>query len=140
MRSRTAYPMSRTSATSRPGKTAQTEKRTSYFLRQGGANTGRAAGTASKLISERGEHLQLPEMTMSSAIAEIEAKVRTLNRKDKAELIRVLIAELDGPADADVERTWFEEAKRRHREIIEGKVKPAPAERVFENLRARLKR
>jgi len=79
-------------------------------------------------------------MTMSSAIAEIEAKVRTLNRKDKAELIRVLIAELDGPADADVERTWFEEAKRRHREIIEGKVKPAPAERVFENLRARLKR
>ena len=77
---------------------------------------------------------------MSSAVAEIEAKVRTLSREDKAELIRALIAELDGPADADVERAWLEEAKRRHREIIEGKVKPVPAERVFENLRARLKR
>ncbi len=76
---------------------------------------------------------------MSSAVAEIEAKVRTLSREDKAELIRALIAELDGPADADVERAWLEEAKRRHREIIEGKVKPVPAERVFENLRARLK-
>jgi putative addiction module component (TIGR02574 family) len=80
------------------------------------------------------------EMTMSSAVAEIEAKVRTLSREDKAELIRALIAELDGPADADVERAWLEEAKRRHREIVEGKVKPVPAERVFENLRARLKR
>ena len=77
---------------------------------------------------------------MSSAVAEIEAKVRTLSREDKAELIRALIAELDGPADAEVERAWLEEAKRRHREIIEGKVKPVPAERVFENLHARLKR
>jgi putative addiction module component (TIGR02574 family) len=79
-------------------------------------------------------------MTMSGAVAEIEAKVRTLSREDKAKLIRALIAELDGPADADVERAWFDEAKRRHREIIEGKVRPVPAERVFENLRARLKR
>ncbi len=77
---------------------------------------------------------------MSSAVAEIEAKVRTLSREDKAELIRTLIAELDGPADPDVERAWFEEAKRRHREIVEGKVKSVPAERVFENLRTRLKR
>jgi putative addiction module component (TIGR02574 family) len=80
------------------------------------------------------------EMTMSSAVAEIEAKVRTLSREDKAELIRALIAELDGPADPDVERAWFEEAKRRHREIVEGKVKSVPAERVFENLRTLLKR
>jgi len=77
---------------------------------------------------------------MSSAVAEIEAKVRTLSREDKAELIRVLIAELDGPADADVERAWLEEAKRRHREIVDGKVKPVPAERVFENLHSRLTR
>ena len=77
---------------------------------------------------------------MSSAVAEIEAKVRTLSREDKAELIRALIAELDGPADLDVERAWFEEAKRRHREIVEGKVKSVPAERVFEKLRTRLKR
>ncbi len=77
---------------------------------------------------------------MSTAVAELEAKIRTLSADDKVELIRVLITELDGPADADVERAWLEEAQRRHREIAEGKVELVPGERVFENLRARLKR
>ena len=77
---------------------------------------------------------------MSTVVAEIEAKIRSLSLQDKTELIRALIAELDGPADPDVERAWLEEAQRRHREITEGKVQPVPGERVFENLRARLKR
>lgn len=55
------------------------------------------------------------------------------------ELIRALIAELDAPADSDVERAWLEEAQRRYREVTAGKVQPVPAERVFENLRSRLK-
>ena len=77
---------------------------------------------------------------MSANVAEIEAKIRSLSFEDKTELIRALIAELDGPADADVERAWLEEAQRRHREVTEGKVKPVPGERVFEKLRSRLKR
>ena len=77
---------------------------------------------------------------MSTVVAEIEAKIRSLSLEDKTELIRALIAELDGPADPDVERAWLEEAQRRNREITEGKVQPVPGERVFENLRARLKR
>lgn len=77
---------------------------------------------------------------MSTAIAEIETKIRALSFEDKADLIRSLIAELDGPADADVESAWLKEAQRRHREIVEGKVQPVPGERVFANLRARLKR
>ncbi len=76
---------------------------------------------------------------MPTAVAEIEAKIRDLNLEDKANLIRSLIAELDGPADANVERAWLEEAQRRHREVVEGKVQPVPAERVFAKLRARLK-
>ena len=80
------------------------------------------------------------EVAMSSDVAEIEAKIRSLSFEDKAELLRVLISELDGPADADVERAWLIEAQRRHREIVEGKVKPVPAQRVFQNLRARLKK
>jgi len=76
---------------------------------------------------------------MSTAVAEIEAKIRELSLEDKADLLRSLIAELDGPADADVERAWLEEARRRHREIVEGKVQPVPGEKVFANLRARLK-
>jgi putative addiction module component (TIGR02574 family) len=77
---------------------------------------------------------------MSTAVAEIEAKIRALSLDDKADLIRSLIAELDGPPDADVEGAWLKEAQRRHREIVEGNVQPIPGERVFANLRARLKR
>jgi len=77
---------------------------------------------------------------MPTAIAQIEAKIRALSFEDKADLIRSLIAELDGPADAGVEAAWLEEAQRRHREVVEGKVRAVPGERVFANLRARLKR
>jgi len=76
---------------------------------------------------------------MSTNVAEIEAKIRSLTLEDKTELIRFLIADLDGPADTDAQRAWLVEAQRRHREIIEGKVEPVPAQRVFQNLRARLK-
>ena len=77
---------------------------------------------------------------MSTAAAEIEAKIRELSLDEKTDLIRSLIAELDGPADAGVEAAWLEEAQRRHQEVVEGKVRPVPGERVFANLRARLKR
>jgi putative addiction module component (TIGR02574 family) len=77
---------------------------------------------------------------MSNDIAEIEARIRSLSAEEKAELIRGLIADLDGPAEAGVEQAWLEEAQRRHREVTEGKVQAIPGERVFENLRARLKR
>lgn len=77
---------------------------------------------------------------MSTAIAEIEAKIRALNPDEKADLIRSLIAELDGPADADVEAAWVKEAQRRHRDVVEGKVQPVPGDQVFANLRERLKR
>ena len=39
---------------------------------------------------------------MSTVVAEIEAKIRSLSLEDKNELIRALIAELDGPSDAGV--------------------------------------
>jgi len=77
---------------------------------------------------------------MSTDVAEIEAKIRSLSPEDRAELLRALIADLDGPAEADVEQAWLAEAQRRHREVTEGKVKPVPGARVFENLRSRLKR
>ena len=76
---------------------------------------------------------------MSTDVAEIEAKIRSLSVEDKTELLRALIAELDGPADADAESAWLLEAQRRHREVRDGKVKPVSGEGVFENVRARLK-
>ena len=54
---------------------------------------------------------------MSTNVAEIEAKILSLSLEDKTELLRLLIAELDGPVDADVEKAWLREAQRRHREI-----------------------
>jgi putative addiction module component (TIGR02574 family) len=77
---------------------------------------------------------------MSSVVADIEAKIRSLSVEEKTELVRALIAELDGPPDSGVEGAWLQEAQRRHREVVEGTVQPAPGERVFKNLRARLKR
>jgi len=77
---------------------------------------------------------------MTRLVDEIEAKIRSLKPKEKTELLRSLIAELDGPPDADVERAWLDVAKRRHREIIEGKVSTIPAAQVFKRGRARLKR
>jgi len=52
----------------------------------------------------------------------------------------IATAELDGPADADVEAVWIQEVQRRHREIVQGKVQPVPGEQVYANLRNRLKR
>jgi putative addiction module component (TIGR02574 family) len=76
---------------------------------------------------------------MSTAIIEIEAKIRALSATDKADLLRALIAELDSPADADVEAAWLQEAQRRRREVVAGKVQPVPGDQVFKDLRARLK-
>ncbi len=77
---------------------------------------------------------------MATALAEIEEKVRALSQSDKAAMIRVLIGELNGPSDSDVENAWITEAKRRHQELIEGRVKGVPGDQVFANVRALLAR
>jgi len=75
---------------------------------------------------------------MTRALKDIEREIRELSFEDKIELIRSLIAELDGPADANAERAWLETSQRRYRELIEGKVKGIPGPLVFDRLRRRL--
>jgi putative addiction module component (TIGR02574 family) len=77
---------------------------------------------------------------MARAIEQIQEEIRSLSTGQKVALLRSLIAELDAPADPDVEQAWLEEAQRRHRDLLEGKVKGVPGEQVFENLRSRLSR
>jgi hypothetical protein len=77
---------------------------------------------------------------MSTEVADIEARIRSLGPEERTQLLRVLLADLDGPAEGDVERAWLEEAQRRHREVADGRVQPVPGARVFENLRSRLQR
>lgn len=71
---------------------------------------------------------------MAHTVEKIEEEIRTLSPGEKLELLRLLIAELDAPSDADVERVWLDEAQRRQREFVEGNVKGVPGERVFGNL------
>ena len=75
---------------------------------------------------------------MARAVADIENDIRALTADEKLELLRSLIRELDGPADANVEKAWLVESHRRYRELVEGKVKAVPGRLVFERLRLRL--
>ena len=75
---------------------------------------------------------------MGRAVKGIEREIRELCSEDKIELIRTLIAELDAPADSNVERAWLETSQRRYRELVEGKLKGVPGPLVFERLRKRL--
>jgi putative addiction module component (TIGR02574 family) len=75
---------------------------------------------------------------MSRAVKDIEREIRELSSEEKIELIRTLIAELDAPPDANVERAWLETSQRRYRELVEGKVKGIPGPLVFERLRKQL--
>jgi len=74
------------------------------------------------------------------AVKDIENDIRALSLEEKRDLLRALIAELDAPADPAVEELWLAESQRRHRELVEGKVKGTPGPVVFERLRSRLGR
>jgi len=82
----------------------------------------------------------ISEKTMATVVEEIEARIRSLNVAEKTELLRSLIADLDGPPQSDVSDQWMATARRRYREIAEGRVEAVPADRVFDKVRARLKR
>jgi hypothetical protein len=75
---------------------------------------------------------------MARSLKELEQEIRTLTAEEKVALLRSLIAELDEPADPNVERAWLEASQRRYRELVEGKVKGVPGPLVFDRLRARL--
>lgn len=76
---------------------------------------------------------------MARAISDIEREIRELDTEQKRDLLRTLIAELDPPADAEIEKAWLKESQRRYRELIEGKVQGVSGSLVFERLRTRIR-
>jgi len=52
---------------------------------------------------------------MARAITDIEDEIRRLPAKAQERLLHVLLEELDGPPDPDVEAAWLEEIQRRSR-------------------------
>jgi len=77
---------------------------------------------------------------MARAIADIEQDIRSLSEQDRLALLRSLIADLDGPPDADVDAAWLDEAERRDRELSAGTVTSIPGDEVFREARTLLRR
>ena len=76
---------------------------------------------------------------MAQSLDSIKIQIKALNSTEKAELLGVLVSELESATDNGVAQAWLEEAKRRHAELAEGTVSPIPASVVFQRARERLR-
>ena len=76
---------------------------------------------------------------MARKIEEIEREIRSLSDDERNELLRDLVADLDGNPAPEVEKAWMEEAQRRLRELQRGDVEVLSADEVFKSARDRLK-
>ena len=69
---------------------------------------------------------------MSKSLSDLEAEFRRLPTKDRARLIRRLLATLESENDGDVEQLWLDEAERRLAAYRRGETKLHPGEEVFD--------
>jgi putative addiction module component (TIGR02574 family) len=73
-------------------------------------------------------------------LEEIRAEALSLPQESRARLVESLMATLVESPDTGVEQAWFEEAKRRRQQLLEGTVQGIPAEEVFARLSAKHRR
>jgi putative addiction module component (TIGR02574 family) len=71
---------------------------------------------------------------MAATVEELEAEALALPAKQRARLVKKLIASLD--ADPDIENAWAEEIERRHAEIESGSVSLLPGAETLAQLKA----
>ncbi len=64
----------------------------------------------------------------------------SLPAEARLDLIEKLLASLNLPTQATINRLWAEEAERRVAEIERGKAKLIPGEKVFERIRKKYRR
>ena len=74
---------------------------------------------------------------MSKILSDIESEARRLPTKDRARLIRRLLATLESENEGDVEQLWLDEAERRLAAYRRGETTSHPGEEVFEAIRTR---
>lgn len=72
-------------------------------------------------------------------VKKIALELLGLPAESRALLAEKLIESLDEKQDKDIEAVWIKEAKRRSREIKNGKVKCRPAKDVLREARLKLK-
>jgi putative addiction module component (TIGR02574 family) len=58
----------------------------------------------------------------------------------RVHLIEKLLASLNLPTEAEIDRLWAEEAERRIVQVDKGEVKLRPGERVFSGIRRKYRR
>ncbi|GMW06634.1 MAG: addiction module protein [Gammaproteobacteria bacterium] len=71
---------------------------------------------------------------MSRDVRQIEADARTLAPRDRARLVRRLIASLDVGEDIDAEQIWLDEAEKRLAAYRRGEIAAVPGDEVFGEL------
>ena len=76
---------------------------------------------------------------MARALADIERDISALSQKERTELLRKLIDDLDAPSDANSEAAWLKESERRLGEIESGTARTFPADDVIKDARKLLK-
>jgi Putative addiction module component len=76
---------------------------------------------------------------MARALSDIEQDIRSLTEQDRARLLRLLISDLDAPADAGADAAWLVEAERRLAQDEDGSALTYPLDEVLEEARSRLK-
>ncbi len=76
---------------------------------------------------------------MSAVLEQLKAQALKLSASERDELLRALIASIDGQAEDTPEaiaRAWDEEIERRIADFEAGKTGSVPAEQVFAEIRA----
>ena len=76
---------------------------------------------------------------MARALADIEQDISELSQRERAELLRKLIDDLDAPGDTNSEAAWLNESERRLDEIESGNAQTYPADDVIKDARKLLK-
>jgi putative addiction module component (TIGR02574 family) len=69
---------------------------------------------------------------MAKNLSEVESAALRLSAKDKARLVRRLIATLETENEGDVEQLWLDEAEKRLAAYRRGETTTHPGEEVFE--------
>jgi len=76
---------------------------------------------------------------MARALTDIERDIFALSQKERTDLLRKLIDDLDAPGDANTEAAWLMESERRLNEIESGTARTIPAGDVMKEARKLLK-
>ena len=75
---------------------------------------------------------------MSGQFDEVKKHARSLTDREKADLARQLIVDLDSSVDSNSEALWIEEATRRYEAFQNGELEVIPGDEVMKRVRQRL--